>query len=93
MAATEILASGTTRAAATEIALTAGTPVTLTIHFTGSSQGVAYEIAHKNAAGNAYQNMFTLTPDNQWACGTLRGSGTYRATRVQSANASSLERD
>jgi len=93
MAATELLASGTTRAAATEVTLTAGTPVTLTIHFTGSSQGVAYEIAHKNAAGTAYQHLYTLTPDNQLEKGTLCGSGVYRATRVQSANASSLERD
>lgn len=92
MASTELLASGTTKANATEVALTAGTPVTLTIHYTGSSQGIAYLIQHKSAAG-AYMPLYTLTPDNQLQMGTLCGSGTYLATRMQGPNASSLERD
>lgn len=93
MAATELLASGNTEADATEITLTPGTPVTLTIHFTGKARGIAYKIFHKNAAGSAYQHVFTLTPRNQAEMGTLSGSGVYKPVRQQCANASSLERD
>lgn len=93
MAATELLASGTTQANATEVTLTAGTPVTVTIHYTGRSDGVAYAVYHKNAAGSAYQFLFTLTPANNVEKGTFSGSGTYRFTRQASANASSLEMD
>jgi hypothetical protein len=92
MAASELIASGTSYAASADIVLTAGTPVTLKIYFTGKDDGIAYDLQQKSSAG-VYQNILRLHPGNIVKKGTLCGSGTYRVLRVPGANASSFEKD
>ncbi len=87
---TELIASGTTYAASSDVTVVAGTPASFFIHFTGSAGGVAYHLQHKNAAAG-YQTIFTYTPDNINEYGTIIGAGVYRFTREPGANASSLE--
>jgi len=89
---TALISSGTTYAASSDITLTAGTPVTLKIYFTGSGQGIAYHLQQKSS-GAVYQTVETLTPENIMQKGVLNGAGVYRVTREPGANASSIEQD
>jgi len=90
--ATELIASGTSYAASADITLTAGTPVTLKIYFTGLDNGIAYDLQQKSSAG-AYQSILRLHPGNIMEKGTLSGSGVFRVIRHPGANASSIEKD
>lgn len=90
--ATELIASGKSYAASSDITLTAGTPVTLKIYFTAAGNDIAYHLDQKSSAG-AYQTILTLTPENIVEKGTLCGSGVFRVTRVPSGSASSIEKD
>jgi hypothetical protein len=90
--ATELIASGTSYAASADITLTAGTPVTLKIYYTGSDSDVAYDLQEKSSA-SAYQTIKRLHPGNIVQEGTLCGSGVFRVLRVPGANASSIEKD
>jgi hypothetical protein len=88
---TELIASGTSYAASSDVTVTAGTPVSFFIHTgTGSAAGVSYQLQHKNAAGG-YQTIFTLTPANINEFGTIGGAGVFRILRDASAQASSFE--
>lgn len=86
----ELIASGTGYAASADVTVTAGTPVSFFIHFTGQSKEIAYQLQHKTAAAT-YQTIFTLTPENINEFGTISGAGVFRLTRNPGANASSLE--
>jgi hypothetical protein len=90
--ASELIASGTSYAASADIVVTAGTPVTLSIYYTGNDSDIAYDLQQKSSAG-VYQSRIRLHPGNIVKEGTLCGSGTYRVLRVPGANASSFEKD
>lgn len=90
MAATELIADGTTLANSSDFTLTAGSPRTLYICHTGQTIDVRYYIQHKNSGGT-YQTSAVLTVVNSPM--TLDGSGVFRAQRQPGANASSLDID
>lgn len=89
---TALISSGSTYAASSDVTVTAGTPITLKIYFTGLDNGIAYDWQQKSSGG-AYQTVMRLTPGNIMEKGLWQGAGVYRAIRVPGANASSLEQD
>lgn len=86
----EAISSGAGYATSSDITVTGGTPKSLYIHFTGASDGIAYDLQHKSA-GAAYQTIERLTPANIVEKGTISGAGTFRLVRVPCANASSID--
>lgn len=77
----EAIASGSVYAASSDITVTGGTPKSFYIHFTGSSEGIAYDLQHKSA-GAVYKTIARLTPANINDQGTINGAGVFRVIRV-----------
>lgn len=77
----EAIPSGSVYAASADITVTGGTPKSFYIHYTGSAEGIAYDLQHKSA-GAAYQTIERLTPANINERGTIGGAGVFRVIRV-----------
>jgi len=91
MAATELVAAGTTLANSSDFTLTAGSPRTLFLRYSASAGSpIKYYIQHKNS-DSTYTTSVVLTPDNDPL--TLDGSGVFRAQRQASAASSALDID
>lgn len=90
--ATELIASGASQSSKVDYTVTAGTPVSLFIYYTGSSSDVRYKRYRKSSAG-AYQYLDTLTPENIALQGVIEAGGVYAVERQAGANASSIEKD
>jgi hypothetical protein len=87
-----LISSGTSYAASSDFTVVAGVPNSLFIHFTGSGQGISYQLQHKDAGG-AYKTVATLTPQNIEQLGTIYGVGVFRVIRDPGANASSMDKE
>jgi hypothetical protein len=91
MAATELIADGTTVANSSDFTLVGTTDRTLYLRYTpGTSSDVKYYIQHKNSDGT-YTTKIVLTPKNDPL--TLDGTGVFRAQRQASAASSALDID
>ena len=90
MAATELLADGSTLANSADFTIAAGSPRTLFLKYTTGSGQICYFIQHKNADAT-YSTKLVLTPENDPL--TLDGSGVFRAQRQPRAASSGLDID
>jgi hypothetical protein len=91
MAATELLATGTTLANSADFTIVAGAPRTLFLKYDANAGGpIQYFIQHKNA-DSTYTTKVVMTPSYDPL--TLDGSGVFRAQRQASAASSGLDID
>lgn len=91
MAATELVAAGTTLVSSSDFTLTAGSPRTLFLKYAANAGGpILYYIQHKNADAT-YTTKVVMTPSHDPL--TLDGSGVFRAQRQASAASSGLDID
>jgi len=91
MAATELIADGTTLANSADFTLVGTTARTLYLRYTpGTTSPVRYYIQHKNSDGT-YTTSLILKPAD--APMTLFGTGVFRAQRQPSAQSSALDID
>jgi hypothetical protein len=91
MAATELIADGTTLANSADFTLVGTTDRTLYLRYApNAGTQIKYYIQHKNS-DSTYTTCIVLTPEN--APLTLDGSGEFRAQRQASAASSALDID